>query len=210
MYRLINQHCDAVVNALGAIGDINDYLELRRRLTVAHDAALDPEFQRAYRKYWRMNPARLGDDFYKRYFDLLAETQRVGKADLAAISKDLGRHASRDGLQFSFATKLAHMVDPTIPVYDSFVASFYFYQPPPATKPKSERLAGLLSFHDFLVREYDRIIFEGRLDWAIRHLRASRGVDESIPAQRIIDWLLWSWVSLLRSGAQPEGRALFE
>ena len=210
MYHLINRHIDDVVKALDAIGDIREYIELRRQLTSDPGAALRPDFQRAYRKYWRMNAARLNDDFYRLYFGLLAETQRVGTADVAAISDVLSRHTARDGLQFSFATKLAHMVEPRIPVYDSFVAAFYFYTPPPATKPTSERLSELVQFHRFLTSEYRRVLTEGLLAAAITHMRQSRSLEADIPDERVIDWLIWSWVSLLRARSQSEMTALFD
>jgi hypothetical protein len=210
MYRLINEHADAGVKALDSIGDIEQYRGLRRDLVADSRNVQQPAFQRAYRQYWRMNAARLDEDFYHRYFRLLAETQSSGVADIKAIATELSRHASRDGLQFSFATKLAHMVDPRIPVYDSFVAAFYFYLPPSSTKSKSERLTDLFAFHGFLVREYDRIISKGLLGPSIARLRATRGLDKTVPDQRVIDWLLWSWVSLLRKGSQPSGTALYD
>jgi hypothetical protein len=114
------------------------------------------------------------------------------------------------GLQFSFATKLAHMVDPHVPIFDSFVANFYFFTVPPPTRPFQDRLASLLEFHAFLTREYARVLHLGLLAPAIEQIRSQRRLGSAVPDERVVDWLIWAWVSLLRSGAQIHGKALYD
>src|SRR5690348_4672905 len=125
MYRLINANTPAVINALRRIGDLQEYLDLRTAFVSSGPAAASPDFQRAYRKYWRMNAARLPQSFYDRYFTLLSEFRERGTTDLAGAVRIISDpDGDNHGLQFSFATKLVHMVDPRIPVFDSFVAAF--------------------------------------------------------------------------------------
>ncbi len=211
MYQLINSNAAAVIRALGRIGDIREYLQLRRDLVANGAGMLSTSFQRTYRKYWRMNAARLPPSFYDLYLSLLAECQANGVADVERatllISDATG---ANHGLQFSFATKLAHMVDPRIPVFDSFVAAFYFFTPPSSARLFDERLPVLLAFHRFLQDEYARVLDRGLLAPALGQLREDKKLDTSVPDERLIDWLLWGWVSLLRRGAQLRGEALYD
>ena len=211
MYRLINRNAPAVAQALGRIGDLGEYLLLRTDLVSHGKAVAPPELQRAYRKYWRMNVARLAPSFYQQYFALLAEYQAAGSTDVERATRVISGPGGADyGLQFSFATKLVHMVDPRVPVFDSFVASFYFFTPPATDRPFEERLSALLSFHRFLTFEYARVLEHRLLAPAIKVLRSDRRLTASVPDERLIDWLLWAWVSLLRQGAQFRGEAMYD
>jgi hypothetical protein len=208
MYQLVNRNVAAVINAAENLG-ILEYLDLRSDLSQP-DSALNPDFQRRYRNYWRMNVGRFSPAFYDRYFRHLNECQRAGTVDIRRtieITSAPGEESR--GLQFSFASKLVHMVEPSLPVYDSYVAAFYFYVPLPSGKPLSERVQGLLEFHAFLAREYRRIIDHGLLADAIAAFRRQHTASTAVPDQRIIDWLLWGWVAYLRTGAQHRGEALY-
>ena len=129
MYHLINENAKVVVDTAERL-QIDAHHKLRADLK-AIDPSSDEDFQRRYRAYWRMNVGRFGQDFYSRYFEILRDCQQSGLSDVRSIIgqlSDIG--AASRGLQFSFATKLAHMTDPHVPVYDSYVAAFYFYSPP--------------------------------------------------------------------------------
>lgn len=210
MYRLINQNAPAVVAAIDGIGDLSTYVRLRSTFLSEGDISADPNFQSSYRRYWGMNNARQSEVFYSRYFALLGECRNSGSADVARIIQQLSETGGGSrGLQFSFATKLAHMVDPRLPVYDSYVAAFYFYVRPSSKLP-TERMRNLLSFYGFLRNEYERVLRHGLLAVSIREFRTTRKIDDAIPDERIVDWLLWAWVSLLRRGAQWRGDALYQ
>lgn len=211
VYRLINEHRDTLIAAIDRISDVRSYLELRLRLLSSQSAATDAAFQRAYRVYWRMNVARLDDAFYDRYFAILERCNEGGHADVRQVVLELASAtAGKKSLQFSFATKLAHMVEPELPVYDSFVAAFYFYEPPPSDKPLDVRLEHLMTFYDFLRGEYRRVIEHRLLRPAVQAFRTHFDLPSVVGDERIIDWLLWVWVSELRSGAQQRGQVLYE
>jgi len=212
VYRSINQHRDLIIAELARIDDLAKYAQLRaqfisRQVTVASDR----EFQRLYRSYWAMNPARLSERFYAKYFQLLAQCQQSGSVDIGGVARELANvdDGKKKSLQFSFATKLAHMVDPRVPVYDGFVAAFYFYVPPTPDLPFIERIDRLLKFHDFLRHEYERVIHNGLLGDAVGTFRDHFQMDDAVCDERVIDWILWGWVSLLRRQAQQRGEALY-
>ena len=211
MYRLINQNAAATIKALDRIGDLNEYLRLRAELVSDRDVTSSAPFQRSYRRYWRMNAARLPDSFYSRYFKVLAQCQGRRHADVATVARTISdAEGENHGLQFSFATKLAHMVDPHVPVFDSFVANFYFFAVPSSSRPFEDRLASLLEFHAFLSREYARVIRLRLLAPAIAQLRSECKLESTVPDERVVDWLIWAWVSLVRRGAQVHGQALYD
>lgn len=212
MYTLITEHRDLVIAELARINDLAKYFDLRKQLVSGTiDVATDQAFQRLYRNYWRMNVARLSDPFYATYFGVLAKSQRSGSVDLKDVVRLLASpdiNAKRS-LQLSFATKLAHMIDPRIPVYDSFVAAFYFYVTPAPDRSFEVRLDSYIAFHEFLRNEYQRVIREKLLDEALLAFRDRFGIGEDICDERLIDWLIWGWVSLLRSGSLQRGQATY-
>jgi len=211
VYRLINQNAAAAIKALYRIGDLNEYLRLRAEFVSDRAATSNAAFQKSYRRYWRMNAARLPESFYARYFKVLAQCQGRGHADVATVARTISdAEGENHGLQFSFATKLAHMVDPHVPVFDSFVANFYFFAVPSRNRPFEDRLASLLEFHAFLSREYARVIRLRLLAPAIDQLRSQCELESTVPDERLVDWLIWAWVSLLRGGAQVHGQALYD
>jgi len=210
MYQLINENADAVIGEVDMIRDVRRYVELRLRLLSEDAATADPAFQRAFRAYWGMNAARLSTAFFDRYFDTLARCQSVGHTDIPRVVADLARTSpARPSLQFSFVTKLAHMVTPELPVYDSFVAAFYFYVPPESGRGFEERLQELMGFYGFLQREYARIAAKRLLLPAVQAFRARFDLPAAVGDERIIDWLLWGWVSVLRRGALQDGRVRY-
>jgi hypothetical protein len=213
MYKLINEHCEAVVSKIAENDDVIRYASLQSDLRAkGASVKTDMEYQRSYRDYWRMNMARLSDRFHERYFDLLARQVTSKNLDIPSIALELWQADAghRQSLQFSFATKLAHMVDPRLPVYDSFLAAFYFFASP-SVDPKAveKRLTELMCFYDFLRDEYSRVLKKRLLARPIEKFRQRFPAGE-IPDERVVDWLLWAWVSLLRSKKQQHGLLLYD
>ena len=214
MYRMMNENCSDLLNELDRISDVPRYIELRRRL-FAGDVAADEDFHALYRAYWQMNVARLGDPFYFRYFALLESLKKnragfVGEIDATIRELALLTNTTeRPSLQFSFATKLLNTIDPRLPVYDSYVSQFYFFVAPPSNYSVDARLSALLSFHAFLRAEYGRVIKEGLLADAIARFRQHFAIDSELCDERVVDMLIWGYVSLLRNGAQLVRRALY-
>lgn len=210
MYRLMNDHRESVIGELSRISDVPSYLELRRRMCVV-DVASDVEFQQMYRDYWRMSLSRLGGLFYRRYFQHM-ETMKNALGwddetirDIAMLSDT----PERSSLQFSHATKLLNTVDARQPVYDTHVTSFYFYIPPASDRPFEARLNSLLDFYDFLRREYARVIQEGLLQPSIDLFRETLKVDGELQDERVVDLLIWGFVTLMRRNVQQRGDVLY-
>ena len=152
-------------------------------------------YQRRYRSYWAMNSARLAASYYGPYFALLGSPAGLSPSELASSLFRIPSHGSgRHSLQFSFATKLAHMHDGRLPIYDSRVADFYAFRPPDSGLPLESRINRLGWFYEFLEREYARVLERGLLKQSIalfrEQLQPQRFTD-----QKIVDSLLWAFAA---------------
>lgn len=198
MYRLINQYAGAIVASIPS-AHVQDYDWLLQNIA----AVGTPEYQSKYRTFGAMNAAQLSPDFYTVYFAVLDEAA-IHAPSLDSLSGTIHSASTRrnggKSLQFSFATKLLHMINPHSPIYDSKVAKFYFYVAPPSDRDLEERIACFIAFHTFLVQEYARILDSGLLATAIQTFRQELNTQQ-FTDEKCIDSLLWAFVTLLEKGA---------
>jgi hypothetical protein len=201
MYDLINQFAQTVVGTIPP-EHVTDYEWLLQNV----GQASTPDYQRRYRRFWAMNAAQLSPAFYVAYFGALivATKESMTLGDAARILYDASaRRDGRQSLQFSFATKLLHMTNPVLPIFDSQIACFFFFQEASTGANLQQRIDGFLAFHDFLVQEYERVLRCGLLAKTIqeyrRQLQPQRVTDE-----KIVDSIIWAFVGLLRKGALPK------
>ena len=196
MYSTICKNQNAIINAIPQ-KDVLEYESLLQQVGQANTS----KYQQRYKTFWQMHPAQLGSSFYQTYFNLLNMTKPL--PTLRNICQTLHPHSTRlngtQTLQFSFATKLRHMLKPQLPIYDVRVARFFLFQDPSTQWPLRQRINGLIVFHNFLIREYARVIGSGQLASAIDAFR------QQLNSQRhgnvkIIDWLIWKFVELADSG----------
>ena len=197
MYDLINQHAEQIVGAT-EVDLIKSYEWLCQNPT--HD-----EYQTKFRNFWAMGGAHLNARFYPVYFDLLnSERTKQPSEDFEKLLADIARKlydASEDSngrksIQFSFATKLVHTLDPHLPVYDSNVAEFFFFAGP-TKNGAEERLGEYINFYKFLIGEYERVIRDGLLMPAMTLFR-SKCAPQHWTDEKVIDSLIWAFVPLLR------------
>jgi hypothetical protein len=129
MYSLINRHIDRLLESLKLDRHVGPYLSLCAQLQKTN-VATDLLFQSQYRNYWAMNPARLSPDFITAYFELLETKKAETAVTVEEVAHNLFRIPShgkgRQTLQFSFASKLVHMIQSDRPIYDRMVERFFF------------------------------------------------------------------------------------
>jgi len=206
MYALINQHIQIILRSI-APDHATEYDWLIQNVSQAGTA----EYQANYRQYWAMNAARLSPAYCATYFQELqaaltnppALRSLVGK-----LYKTPTQGSGKQSLQFSFATKLLHTANCQSPIYDSFVAAFYFFQAPDSGRPLEGRITELVAFHDFLCKEYERVLANGLLAESIQAFR-SQFNPQHFTEEKIIDSLIWAYVGLLNNGGLTEGRIVF-
>ncbi|SRR6266481_3967951 len=95
------------------------------------------------------------------------------------------------------------MKNPHLPIYDSQVAAFYFFQFPSTNINVDKRIDRLEAFHNFLINEYARIIKDGLLKLAIQVFN-KRFNQWHLTEEKIIDSLIWQYVNILDKGALPK------
>jgi hypothetical protein len=203
MYELINGNIDTLLCSINRKKDIEPYIWLLETLPGV-DVTNHPKYQQVYRDYWKLNPARLDDKFVAAYFSLLQELKNHTEISVEVVSRNLLKtpsHTGRYSLQFSFASKLVHMLKPDHPVYDKMVDDFFFFPTGTAKEAREAKLARLLTSYRFLFQEYERILEQELLSDAIIKFRKYFHVCNGYTNQKIIDTLIWKFVSLLRSGA---------
>lgn len=210
MYLLINQHIEPLLTLMDQREHLQRYYSLIERLQHVN-VAEDAEFQKSYRAFWAMNVARLSEDFIAEYFGYLEQHKydNPGPTVEAATRHLYEVPTSADGqhtLQFSFASKLVHMIAPTLPIYDRMVERFYFL--PEETRTGLNKLPMLLQSYNCLVHEYQRIIEAQLLAEAIVACRV-RFPGQNLTDEKIIDSLIWSFVSWCQGGAVRDGAAVY-
>src|SRR5260370_24738995 len=154
-----------------------------------------------------MGAARLGDEFCKAYFEHLEELKALGRADVGRIAiRIYGVGLNKKGgrkLHLSFSTKMAHMLQPDMPVYDSLVAQFFFLPEYGATF--DEKLRNRLESYQFLIAEYQRILREDILERSIDAFRERFPVAKTFTGTKIVDTLIWRFAAMLSGGAVKSG-----
>jgi len=205
MYHFINEQIESIIESFDA-GHVRKYDWLVAHL---HQAG-NVEFQKKYRTFWRMNAARLSQGFCDRYFEILQEKQQ-NQLNLKEIVYSLydvpSNSKGKNSLQFSFSTKMAHMVNQNLPIYDSLISEFYFFEPN-ARMELDDRVTELLDFYTFLQAEYLRIQEEGLLKHSIRAFRKHFNPQYFTDA-KVIDSLLWAFVSFMYDGALVDRLVVF-
>lgn len=205
MYHIINEYADSIVSSISS-GHVYDYDWLLTNINHIGDS----DYRRKYKVFWRLNTARLSDSFCEHYFELLEEALS-SNLNIKEVTERLYRkqtHNGRKSLQFSFASKLLHMADPKLPIYDSMISAFYFYNEPKRTKAAKERITELAGFHAFLTDEYGRIISDGLLSPAIKQFR-KKLQPKTFTDQKVVDSLLWAFVSMQKDNGLGTKKMLY-
>jgi hypothetical protein len=205
MYDLINNHVQIILATIPQ-NHVTDYDWLIQNLPQAGT----PQYQADYQNYWGMNAARLNAAYRGIYFQAL-QAALANPPILGNLVQELYQtptHANgRQSLQFSFATKLLHMVNPNSPIYSKEVAAFYFFQEP--DHALQQRIDELVDFHNFLSsNEYTRVLTNGLLTFSIQAFRAQFN-PQHFTDVKIIDSLIWAFVLLLNNGALMNGQIIY-
>jgi hypothetical protein len=190
----LNQNAAAIVEHLGAESvEVYNWLQAR---FVEPNGCEEPVFQFVFRSFYRLDNAGLISEFKRGYFRVLARQPKGSTPDVRAITLELAAFPTlrkEQTLQFSFATKLASTVNPTVAVYDAQVGHMYGFDTPSHHKPFDVRLDAFCEFHQFISEDYARIGKSGELDEALHVLEQAYGtrVANLTPTKRL-DFLIWS------------------
>ena len=212
MYNLINNHIDQIIDVIDPATHIEPYIWLVQNFDDIN-VATHEEFQKKYRAYWQLNAARLSDSFCNYYFELLQHSKANRDIKVQFIARQLLEVPSHNNghraLQFSFASKLAHMIDHNLPIYDSMVEGFYFLPAKRANESTDNNLARLVESYEFLIAEYARVLRNGLLSTSIDRFRHKFSLGSVYTDIKIIDTLIWRFVSFMKDGATRTGKVIY-
>jgi len=208
MYYLINSHIQQIIASI-EYDHISDYDWLIQNV---HDVAA-PNYQRKYRTFWRLNAALLSPDYCQAYFARLGaglinnDPPRLD--DLVTELYDISTHQNgRQSLQFSFCSKLCHMLNNQMPIYDGLIRSFYYFDEPDRKLPLQQRVNQYVQFHQFLINEYNRILNQGLLTLSIQAFR-QRFNPQHFTDIKVIDSLIWAFIGKLRNNGLINGQIIY-
>jgi len=201
MYELMNAHAIEIVEYIQQENDVGEY-----RWLLDHVAnALDAEYQGQYRRYWGFFRGRAANaNFRDAYFQQLAQglanpPELADLVELLYIYKDAGQT-----LQFSFCSKLCHMLDPHRPIYDAHIREFYWFSPPDGVNQnqaiRQRKINGYMDFYNFLIKEYQRVIDNNLMGGCLNSFHDHFQEAQDVTDQRIIDFVIWGFVGLVQQG----------
>jgi len=212
MYSVIDQNRDAILKVLER--EEKNEKALSKYEWLVQSVRQEPwptysdgsTFEGVYTSFWVIQG--VGSAFRTEYFKRLKagcnQTPEIAQicTDLLPLStrKKKGSEETIQTLQFSFPSKLCHMLDPHFPIYDSNVQRFYLYQEPPRKLPFKERINGLVAFHSFLIDEYARILTKNLLKEPIEEFK-QKFKPQQHSDEKIVDWLIWAFIEWVDEGA---------
>ena len=209
MYSIICANAELLLRDSKLSTAVRSYSRLMDELRHT-DVSRDIDYQAEYRRFWAINAARWSAGQVDHYFRLLEHEKNRASPNVERAVRSLAKVDGEPAtIQLSFASKLVHMIEPTAPVYDSLVAAFYHFNTPAFTTSHESRLAKLLGFYSFLESEYERVISAGIMGSALRQFRLAFPEAADFTDQKLIDFLIWTYVRVLRSGAQLRGELLY-
>ena len=209
MYQFINDNITKVLGTVDRKKDIDPYLKMAEMFN-AGSISNNNNYKTIFRIYWQLNAAKLSDHFCNHYFQVMENYRHKDHLNIEDIVSELHEVPSNSKgiktIQFSFATKLLHTIDNTLPVYDSMVGDFYFF---PQIKPSwnyYKKLAVYACSYDFLRREHKRVLDNCLLAESIQKFRERFGLPYTYTDQKIIDTVLWRFSAYARTGAIISGK----
>lgn len=190
-YKNINENIDQIIQAINRDpGHITEYDWLIQNIHQVTGTA----YQKRYKNYWRLNVARPSQNFCQVYFQHLYAGLSENLPQVGVLANQLYQtpiNANRRALEFSFCTKLCHMVDRQLPIYDLHIRNFYEFSVPTSNFPVEQRIRKFLQFYQFLVDEYDKVLKHGLLSESIQAFR-KRLSPMCFTDIKIIDSLIWA------------------
>jgi hypothetical protein len=188
-YEDINDNIDHLLSAISP-NHVAHYDWLVQNI---HQVA-EHEYQKRYKTFWRLNGAGLSQNYCHAYFQYLQAGLDNNACHLDTLAYELYQipiNTNRQALQFSFCTKLCHMLNRDLPIYDSQISKFYNFITPNRSLPVQQRITRFAEIHQDLVAKYNQIMHNGFLAESIQAFR-QRFNPQHFTDIKVIDSLIWA------------------
>lgn len=159
------------------------YQFLRQRLFEV-DVSTDREFQRAFNGFFRMG--RRTEAYYNDYYYYLQRHKKTGISFADALTYLYEKHGR---LEMSFVSKMAAMVDPTRPIWDSVVTKGHFGIVAPYANAKNRLQKGIEKY-EYYCRCYDTYMQTEEAKTKIGEFE-KQFPDTGITDVKKLDFMLW-------------------
>ncbi len=196
MYTKINSNIDNIIINLNP-QHVSTYDWLKKNLHLC-DVSVDLNYQKKYRSYWVMRYISPDSKFNDSYFKYLEEHKNDTEIDFLNVCQSLSNltvdaNHSKESFQFSFITKLIHMIDSSFPIFDSMVRDFYRL-PTISGNDIADKIIKSDEIINTLKKEQKSVLLNGSLDNSILKFK-SKYPKSLFSQEKILDSLILAYIS---------------
>ncbi len=170
--------------------DVYNFLKMEFSKSNANENYL---FQFVFRSFYRIDNAGLTPEFKKEYFKILEQNRNEKQFNFKKILKQLYNFPNikrQNTLQFSFATKMFHTINNSMPIYDSGVVRMFSLSRPYQSE-FCVKLDKYLDQLNIIQKGYDEIIEKNLLP-KTTELFDQKFVNHRLSDMKKLDFIFWS------------------
>jgi len=151
------------------------------------DVRTDAEFQKIFRDFYQMRRF-YSDDFARQYFILMQQLKDAGPDMTFRMALERVKHI-QGTYEMSFSSKLAHTINPLLPIWDNVVTKSHFGIRAPYAGAKDKEKACCRKYAEFEDAFYDYMATDEGMQ--IIHAFDEAFPDSGISDVKKIDFVLW-------------------
>lgn len=150
-------------------------------------APLDPPFQKCFNVFYRVNGGGRTVNWKAAFYDVFdwAKTQKSLPSYEGVLKRLVSDSRIGGRVERSFASKLLHTLDPTLPVIDKWIL-----KNTGVTKPKNKDVLDAIRCYDELITWYAKALPDAK-DWIAAFDAAFPAYCSAITDLKKIDFILW-------------------
>lgn len=162
------------------------YIYLQKRLYET-DVTKDEEFQKIFRNFYQLRRF-YSDEFARRYFKILENMKDIGEEMTFEMALERVKHI-QGTYEMSFSSKMANIINPAKPIWDSVVTTGHFHMRAPAASAKDREKACIRKYDEYEKAFYQYLQSEEGM--MILTLFDNAFPDTDICNVKKIDFVLW-------------------
>lgn len=191
--NLINKYRDKIIEQISQ-EDIEIYNfiqeEYKRLGSILKENLI---FKYVFKKYYLSSSARFfRDNSYKTYFSSFSKLNIKNEDNINEIIKKtlLSLFPMRGNLEYSYASKMIHTVNPKYPIYDSYVKKTLRMKDITG-KNNDKKIKNIIENYIQISDLFDDIIKHNYLEKTINKFKKMRNISK-LNIVKILDFLFWS------------------
>ena len=187
--ELINNKKKIFSKLKSRFNDVERYFFIKKEFQKG-DILNNPEFQKVYKKFYVMYIAGLTLEFFEEYFKILSSKEMDLKKILNKLYEILRRNKTK-AVHFSFASKLLHTIDNSLPIYDLLVGKAFDLKV--EGQDKVAKINSCIEVYGKLKLYYRELLGDDRIKKIILDFRKEFDCNvKKISNAKILDFLIWA------------------